>query len=85
MSVSTIVIHHCNKIQVDISPVNKLLNEVKRQRRGLLGAVFNDPASLGSVQITALQLAYVSIIGEEQLPEAGERKVSLALTSVWSA
>lgn len=84
MSVSTIVIHHGDEVQVDVGPVNELLNQVKGQRGGLLRPALHDAAPLRPVQMAALQLGYVSVIGEEQLPEAGERKVSLTLTSLWS-
>lgn len=74
MSVSTLVIHSRYEVEVNISPVHEFLKQVQGESSGLLAFTLHHTPSCRSVQTAALQLAHASGIGEEQLPEAEERK-----------
>lgn len=74
MPVLAVVIHHIDIIQVGISPVHQLLDDIQCHSSWLLNFIIHKARPVSAVHIAALHLGHIPIVSEEHHP-AGDESV----------
>lgn len=63
--VLSLVIHYVDVIQVGISPIHQLLDDIQCHSCGLFNPVVHQPRPVGAVHVAALDLGSIPVISEE--------------------